>query len=355
VREAGAGKGIPQRDVVCTLGERMKKAGVEGRPENYALFYRAYVDSNEELRLRLEALGPNPPPERLDELFQLYGHDPGYHDLVELTHGRMMETAGVIMDLIHREQNSLEKYGELLDSTASGIASDKPVEQDLLRRIVAILASATSATVKRSQESAHSMAMQSAELHEMRRELEAYKNLAETDPLTELRNRRAFDRSMALIMQDNKLRLQNSLILIDIDRFKDLNDLHGHLIGDKVLRRVTDVLRGKSGPHVSLFRIGGEEFALLVEGLTEESTERFADGLRLAVEKERFEAIAPGLSVTISVGLCKATDADHAEDLFDKADNALYASKSRGRNRITSHPIREGGLQRKNWMLYQDD
>ncbi|MGY6710303.1 MAG: GGDEF domain-containing protein [Rhizobiaceae bacterium] len=344
-------------DLVLQIGERMREAGVPGLPQNYALFYQAYAGGSEKLRAKLSALGRRPAQDVLDNLFQEHGAQAEYGKLVEGAHTRMVAAIGDIMALLAREQDSLERYIQLLDSTAVGIEG-KDVGQQALQKIASILAKATSTTVRQSHASAQSMTARSAELHDIKQELAAYKNLADTDFLTQLHNRRAFSRSLDGVFQESRLRMLSTLVMLDIDRFKDINDRYGHLVGDKVLQMLADLLRGKCGPHVSIFRVGGEEFALLIEGESEASTLKFVEGIRKAAELQPFGDVASGLSVTLSAGICKATDAASPDDLFDKADSALYVSKAEGRNRITVYPppaLSERTYQRKNWMLYRED
>jgi diguanylate cyclase len=346
-----------QEDVIAQIGGRMRKAGVEGLPQNYALFYQAYLGGNERLRSHLETLAQKPPQDRLDELFIQFGTEAEFGRLVEGAHSRVMSAVGEIMELLSREQGSLERYLQLLDSTASGMEG-REVGQEALQKIASILAKATTTTVKQSQDSVDSMSARTAELQDIRRELEAYKSLADTDHLTQLGNKRAFNRSMGNIYKENRLVLLSTLVILDIDRFKDTNDRHGHLVGDKVLQMVAGIMISKCGPHVSVFRVGGEEFALIVEGGSDTSTEAFVEGIRKAIEQHNFEGLAPGLATTISAGICKAVDASNPDDLFEKADSALYFSKSQGRNRITFYPlpVQENQVhQRKNWLLYQED
>lgn len=342
-----------QDDVVFLVGAKMKEAGVEGLPQNYALFYRVHIGGDESLRARLDQLGAEPRQEQLEELFRDVEIDPSHMAMIDGVHGRVVKLAGEIMELLAEERTSLEKYVDLLDCTTSGI-SDRQIGQELLSKIASILSNATSTTLRQSLENADHMGRRSAELQEIKKELEAYKSLADTDELTGLWNRRAFNRSLTRIYQDKRQLFVSSLILIDIDRFKSLNDRHGHLVGDRVLQEVADLMKSKCGPHISIYRIGGEEFALIVEGLGDASTLEFADRLRQAVENHDFNGTGDR-AVTISAGICKATDGSGPEDLFSKADTALYASKASGRNRVTAFPLSQNVQARKNWMLYQGE
>jgi diguanylate cyclase (GGDEF)-like protein len=166
------------------------------------------------------------------------------------------------------------------------------------------------------------LALEKALLYERSREQ------ARRDSLTGLYAHQAFqERLEGLIVSGEPF----CLALIDIDDFKQVNDLYGHLVGDETLRRVAQAMRLAARATDQIFRIGGEEFCAVLQGVGAEEGLPIAERLRLAV------AGAPdGLPVTVSVGL--AAWPDHGaqrDDLLDAADVALYASKRSGKNRTT--------------------
>jgi diguanylate cyclase (GGDEF)-like protein len=152
------------------------------------------------------------------------------------------------------------------------------------------------------------------------------------DQLTGLLNRRALDVRFAEISQQAALSGQPvSIVLADIDRFKKINDEHGHAIGDAVLRDVAYVLRSSLRSFELLYRFGGEEFLLLLPGADEDAAARIASTLRVAVESLRPE----GLHVTASFGVATAVGDEAAfARLMKRADQAMYAAKNGGRNRV---------------------
>ena len=155
------------------------------------------------------------------------------------------------------------------------------------------------------------------------------RELALTDPLTGLHNRRALlDNALGLAAQGPQ-----RLILIDIDHFKAINDAHGHDLGDEVLVRIAAVLAQRVALRGSVARIGGEEFAVL--GSAQDLPEAMALAL---LEDVRRAAMPHGRQVTVSIGLSVGKIADEADwrQLFNLADAALYAAKDQGRNRIAS-------------------
>ncbi len=201
-------------------------------------------------------------------------------------------------------------------------------EFDASGRRVAVFAVAVDVTkqVRREQ------ALEAARGHAVRMAAEAQK-LANTDPLTGLPNRRCtFDRldSMLVMAENNEAPL--SAILFDIDHFKLVNDTFGHQVGDAVLVEVAALARVQTRPGDLVGRIGGEEFAWLLSGVSPQTVLRLAERLRRAVEGGREGSRLP--RVTISVGIAHMDAGDGAQSLLARADAALYAAKDAGRNRV---------------------
>ncbi|WP_158508762.1 GGDEF domain-containing response regulator [Gemmatirosa kalamazoonensis] len=163
--------------------------------------------------------------------------------------------------------------------------------------------------------------------------------LATTDPLTALLNRRALTERLTREME-RALRNDSSvaLLLIDLDHFKRVNDTHGHLVGDAVLRDVAELLI--SGVRGSDFvgRFGGEEFLVVLPDTDDDGAAAFAERIRERVEAHSFAGRdgAPPLHMTASIGVATFPAAliESVEDLFARADAALYRAKAEGRNRV---------------------
>jgi diguanylate cyclase (GGDEF)-like protein len=163
--------------------------------------------------------------------------------------------------------------------------------------------------------------------------LERMQQMAVTDGLTELANRRSFDRSLERELTraartDGRL----SVVLLDIDHFKALNDTYGHLVGDTVLRQVAAALRECGREYDTIARYGGEEFAAVLPGCSSALALQVAERLRRAVEEAPTE-----VPVTASAGVATFPyDGIDANGLLGAADQALYAGKRDGRNRVRS-------------------
>jgi diguanylate cyclase (GGDEF)-like protein len=181
--------------------------------------------------------------------------------------------------------------------------------------------------------------------------------LTMTDPLTGANNRRhLFARLEQELARAQRYDTPMSVLMVDIDHFKKLNDVAGHRAGDDTLRRVSDLLRGRVRKVDTVARYGGEEFMLLLPQTRKEDAFEVAEKLRRAVAEHASLAV-PGLPqghVTVSIGVaCFPQDTTDQGTLVDCADSALYCSKRTGRNRVTAyapgmemHPGRERGPHR---------
>lgn len=156
-----------------------------------------------------------------------------------------------------------------------------------------------------------------------------------TDALTRLPNRVAFDER---IEQEHEryLRYKNpaTLALLDIDLFKKVNDKHGHLVGDRVLQEVARQAKKMVRKTDFLARYGGEEFILIMPETTLESAAIVLEKIRAAIAKISLRALGPIEPVTVSVGLAAFQSGEGSEQLIERADQALYQAKDKGRNRI---------------------
>jgi diguanylate cyclase (GGDEF)-like protein len=153
------------------------------------------------------------------------------------------------------------------------------------------------------------------------------------DPLTGLKNRRYF----AHIFHDEcarSLRRQEALTLLflDLDHFKRVNDNHGHHFGDIALQETSRYLQAQCRPYDTVVRWGGEEFIILLRATDEPAAIHFSERIRLGIQTE----LDPDLpfSMTISIGLAQYQDNDTLEDLTNRADKALYHAKQTGRNKV---------------------
>lgn len=161
--------------------------------------------------------------------------------------------------------------------------------------------------------------------------------ISATDSLTGASNRRYFDEALSLhLVRTTTSKQPLSLILFDLDHFKNINDELGHTAGDEVLRQVTQTVRGQVRASDILARVGGEEFAVICIGADPGAAARLAERIRAAVASQQIRIADRLLSVTISLGVSTVKQrTGSVADLYKAADGALYESKRSGRNRVT--------------------
>ncbi|WP_024866006.1 GGDEF domain-containing protein [Butyrivibrio sp. FCS014] len=172
------------------------------------------------------------------------------------------------------------------------------------------------------------------EVKERMATLKKYEGLVLTDPLTGLYNHGGITREIQNAIDDFKRTKDPvSLMMIDLDDFKSVNDTYGHSAGDAALRTLAEVLKlYVAGKQVSLGRWGGEEFVLILKGMADDEAFVYAEGLRKAIAEADYGEAG---HITGSIGISRLTEKDNFEEAFDRIDKAMYYSKEAGKNKVT--------------------
>ncbi len=179
------------------------------------------------------------------------------------------------------------------------------------------------------------LAWQGEQLRRLNEKLEAahaqLKRVAETDPLTGVLNRSAFLDQL----EPEHRRVGGWILVLDVDHFKSINDRFGHEVGDRALRKVAGVLRRSARTGDLIGRLGGEEFGIYLPGVGRGIAMQVAERMRCDMETASLiDPVAPGMTITVSIGLAAADrDVAIAESLR-RADFAMYGAKRDGRNRV---------------------
>ena len=171
---------------------------------------------------------------------------------------------------------------------------------------------------------------------ELRESEKAFKDLANTDPLTGIPNRRLFyDLANAYFEPDDTDKKPFSLVMIDVDDFKNINDTYGHLTGDQVLIYITERLKKRLREDDLLARYAGDEFAVLLPDTDINNARITAESLRQIVHDKPFQmSDGTQVPITLSIGVSQYHNENGCEALLKKADKALYIAKEGGRNRV---------------------
>lgn len=175
---------------------------------------------------------------------------------------------------------------------------------------------------------------------EQRQSRRHFQVLSQTDSLTGLGNRSAFDHQLRFLAAQHG---ERALLVLDVDDFKPINDTYGHATGDEVIRQLALVIRDNIRERDSAFRYGGEEFTILLRNLPVEALTQVAERIRRNFAALRFEGNGLGaFSRTISIGMVHVSGPVSADQWFDEADRYLYEAKAAGKNRTIDGVLEVG-------------
>lgn len=243
----------------------------------------------------------------------------GLHDAIEKSGETATDNSETLNEISDQLRQSTEDYpavGALLEGVVS-VAKDMRAQNERLESRLADSAS---------------------EITSLQRSVENIEAEAMKDPLTGVSNRARFDRAIEhYVAEAQASGASVSLLLADIDHFKNFNDTWGHQTGDQVLRLVAEVMSGNIRGNDTLARYGGEEFAVLLPGAKLENALMLAERIRNAVECRRLKKRRTDEdlgTITMSIGVASFRRADSVESLIERADECLYAAKAAGRNQV---------------------
>jgi len=223
--------------------------------------------------------------------------------------------------------NTISKHAETL-STANDPQTTALVLQQIMQDTRNIL--------KENQVTQARIEETSAEIIQIKAELEAVKASAEKDSLTGLKNRVAFDKKIDDIVYSQK-DPNSTLIMLDIDHFKRVNDTFGHLVGDRVIRYVSALLNQIIGPNHHIARYGGEEFAVILTGVPLKDAKQLTEKTRVAMCNSKLQRKDSGETigkVTLSAGIAILKSDESVDSFIERAYEALYKAKETGRNKV---------------------
>lgn len=176
-----------------------------------------------------------------------------------------------------------------------------------------------------------------SELERLKKDVERYKMESVTDPLTSLFNRKFMTKKiMEEIERCKRYGATFSLIFLDIDDFKKINDIYGHIIGDFVLKYLSDIIKSELRKTDYAFRYGGEEMVILLSETGIENAIKFSERLLETIRNTVFKYKSKSLKITVSIGVAEFNPAETMENLINRADMAMLRAKREGKNRVVS-------------------
>lgn len=321
----------------------MTKHGIAMTPANYALWYEYVSGGNVAL---IDAVNAH-----IDDNHRL--SDKESRELYERFFNREKDQAA----LLEMRQDLRRVLSEVLNFVSTGTAFSKQTTANLseiinklhpdmgreeVKDVIEEVLTETRLSMSNHDLLSERLNTTMSEIQNLKKDLDDSKREAKTDTLTKLANRKAFDELLEKATRDaDTSGLELSMIFCDLDFFKKINDKHGHLVGDQVLKVVATSLRGAVKGRDLVARYGGEEFAIVLLNTSLDNVLRLAEHIRADIASKRIQRKDTRESlgaITMSFGVARYFPSEGPESFLQRADRALYMSKRKGRNAVSEAP-----------------
>jgi len=321
----------------------MVQHNVAANPINYAIWYDYVTGSNPSLIKAVETVLKEQKPfdsEQSIDLYKKYVCNVSIESFEKINDQiqKVISRATLSIDNTYHKaeetNDSFQKKTAILESL-----SETPLINNILQEIIQETKSLveTSQTMQAKLNEAHQ------EMDALRMELQQVRQVAATDGLTGLLNRRAFDQTLAEIIEQPQP--DTCLTILDIDHFKRVNDTYGHTIGDNVIKFVASIMKKHADDHHFVARYGGEEMAIIMPKTSKARALEISENIRNTMESSRLkrkDTSQPLGVITLSIGIANLQSGDDMESIISRADKALYQAKETGRNKVIHHDDSSG-------------
>lgn len=316
----------------------MLKHNVPVDPINYAVWYHYVAGTNVDLNKTIDDLIRDQKPFDSDTSLYLYKTY-----ICNATLESFEEINSNLLQLIAQLSRSVNDAGEKASAVGDNInvklkELDTTRNETGLKSILVDIILETTKLADASRDLKNQLHNTDKEIEKLRNELTHVREAANTDGLTGLLNRYAFDKALNELIKNAPTK-NACLAILDIDHFKRVNDSFGHLIGDKVIKHVASLLKNHAAEHHQVARFGGEEMAIIMPNTTLAAAFNLIEQIRKASDTSRLtyknDTVDIG-KVTVSAGIASFQSADSAYTLISRADQALYLAKKTGRNKVVT-------------------
>ncbi|MER2519234.1 MAG: GGDEF domain-containing protein [Bdellovibrionales bacterium] len=324
--------------------EHLHRDGLRPNPNNFAVYYYYYAGTNPNLKMSVDLLLTQHgalTQDHCSELYQAHLGIEAEHKMLKEASASVEAEVSRVLHVIDKAGQESREYTKNLDSFSGKLETSDSLDQ--IREAVTRVVTETRSMAQQNERLAGQLAQTTQQLTEMRFNFDQAHKESQVDPLTEIGNRKYFDYELAFTTaeaRDNGSSL--TLLMIDIDHFKKFNDMHGHLVGDNVLRLVARTLVENLKGRDVIARYGGEEFVILLPQTKIEDAERVANLLRESLGGKQIRKRSTNETlgvVTISVGVAEYCVGEELEGFVARADAALYKAKQSGRNKVMSESL----------------
>lgn len=319
--------------------ELIGKHGLPTDPLNYCIWYEYASGKNEALNAAIDNYRQSHNTFSEETCRQLFNQHiaGGTETVTTLVREELKKVFAEIIGAIQhtnqdfsQSENNLATIHESIVPSLSEADLEQIVNQ--IKKEIQSLESSSGSFKKQLEQATH-------EIDQLKKKLDRYRNEAIKDPLTRIHNRRGFEKTLKKTTSTaNADGTSLCLIMADIDYFKKINDTHGHLVGDNVLRMVAGAIKNSIKGRDLAARVGGEEFAILLPDTPFDGAMKLADDIRLTFEQLDLKKKSTGESlgkITLSFGVTTYKKDEAVENFVNRSDEALYQSKRSGRNKVT--------------------
>ena len=317
----------------------MSKHGIPATPRNYTVWY-AYVSGiDRELTRSIDAMlqkGEEFSEEKNEALYRRFCAEKDENELRQVRQdlGQVLRT---ILEEVTALTGQTQEYESFIFHSVDTLSEDASIQE--IKNVINEIIDKTKTLGRFGKTIQHKLQETTEALEELKKDFEQVKEEVLLDFLTGIANRRAFDNMLAESIASGDKDL--CLLLIDIDDFKGFNDEFGHLIGDAVLkfvaRKIKEVVKGRD----FLARVGGEEFAVILPQTPLAGAATVAENIRSFFAATSLKAVTRGKNlgtVAVSIGVACSRPGESAREFIQRSDQALYAAKKTGKNRVVTAP-----------------
>ena len=318
---------------------QMEQRRIAPTPENFKVWYGYCSGTARALKKTIDVLisnGQEFTPNVCSDLYERFFGNYRQSEKARLINQRIEASVQQALGMLNTVGAEARHYTETLGETAASLSNEGELAR--VRDVIQSVMSETNEMMERSTHLEHELTRSGAEIRALRKQVEDISREALTDGLTGIGNRKLFDQRLKqLVATALENGTEISLLMLDIDHFKSVNDRWGHQLGDDVLRLVAGALIDGIKGRDQAARYGGEEFAILLPGTRLADAAKLADQLRESVGRReviRRETREHLGGVTISIGVACYRPGESPSRFVERADAALYRAKQTGRNRV---------------------
>ncbi len=320
--------------------QRILALGITPHPRNYAVWY-GYFSGDPELVRAVDAIlngGQGFDDSHGAELYREHFSYDNEGAAIRETSERVEVALGQVVSMLSDAGQDTSRYGDALAGITGDLSDGDSIEE--VRAIVTRLSEHTRTMTEQNKRFEEEISRSNQEIEQLRQNLEDSRLEAKTDSLTGLNNRKYFDESLFAAARDAAdVGTPLSLLMLDIDHFKRFNDTYGHNLGDVVLKQVARCIGACVKGKDLTARFGGEEFVILLPETAVEDAMTVAQQVCRTVAGKEIVMRSSGKSlgkITLSAGAAQLRPPESAEQLLQRADEAMYLAKNGGRNRAVS-------------------